>query len=210
MVTTTLYMYLTDSKCRALYGNVTVASILLRIIDSNPSVSFYLPSRSIDAHSLLVFPTSLIHSLHFLIISCSIAKTFYESENKHCKQLSITFSKPCLQSQFPFIFRSHFDSLQEDILYDAVSAINAMSRMASCRSMLSEGVNADMALIRISQADSERLKSNCARTLKNLTSDVNEAIGEGDVAALIAMSLEVRQRVYLITYDIYICIYCQR
>lgn len=61
-----------------------------------------------------------------------------------------------------------------------------------CREMLSASpVNADMALIRLSQGDSARLKANCARTLKNLTSDVNEAIGEGDVAALIAMSLEV-------------------
>ena len=67
-----------------------------------------------------------------------------------------------------------------------------MSRMASCRQLLSEGVNADLTLLRLSsQGDSDRIKGNCARVLKNLTSDVNEAIGEGDVAALIAMSLEV-------------------
>jgi hypothetical protein len=36
------------------------------------------------------------------------------------------------------------------------------------------------------------IRSNCTRTLKNLSTDAVEAIEEGTVAALIAMSLEVR------------------
>lgn len=38
--------------------------------------------------------------------------------------------------------------------------------------------------------DDDKLKANCARALKNMTSDSTEAIEEGAVAALIAMSLE--------------------
>lgn len=71
----------------------------------------------------------------------------------------------------------------------------AMTKIPVCREFLAsadKGLNADVHLMRLSQLDNPRLKSNCARTLKNLASDANEAIEEGAVAALIAMSLEVR------------------
>jgi hypothetical protein len=77
-------------------------------------------------------------------------------------------------------------------LNNAVSVIYAMSKMTNCRDMLSSSpVHADMVLLRLSQGENPRIKSNCARTLKNLNSDANEAIEEGTVSALIAMSLEV-------------------
>jgi hypothetical protein len=79
-------------------------------------------------------------------------------------------------------------------LYNAVSMLYAMTKMPICREFLTsaeKGLTADMHLMRLSQLDNPRLKSNCARTLKNLASDASEAIEEGAVAALIAMSLEV-------------------
>jgi len=42
--------------------------------------------------------------------------------------------------------------------------------------------------------DDDKIKANCARALKNLTSDSTEAIEEGAVAALIAMSLEGKSK----------------
>jgi uncharacterized secreted protein with C-terminal beta-propeller domain len=51
---------------------------------------------------------------------------------------------------------------------------------------------ADRILFKISQTENPKLKANCSRSLKNLSSDATETIEEGAVAALIAMSLEVR------------------
>ena len=86
---------------------------------------------------------------------------------------------------------------QEDALYNAVSVIYSMAKMSSCRLFLSSSpVNADAHLIKLSQHDNPRLKSNIARTIKNLVSDANEAIEEGAVAALIAMSLEVSSCIF--------------
>ncbi len=81
---------------------------------------------------------------------------------------------------------------QEETVYNAVSALYAMVRIPTCREMMSRPpVNADNHLMRLSQIDNPRLKANCSRTLKNLASDSNEALEEGSVSAMIAMSLEV-------------------
>lgn len=50
---------------------------------------------------------------------------------------------------------------------------------------------ADRILLKLSQTENQKLKANCSRSLKNLSSDATETIEEGAVAALIAMSLEV-------------------
>lgn len=49
---------------------------------------------------------------------------------------------------------------------------------------------ADRILLKISQTENTKLKANCSKCLKNLSSDASETIEEGAVAALIAMSLE--------------------
>jgi hypothetical protein len=78
------------------------------------------------------------------------------------------------------------------VLYNAVSVVFALAKVPACREFMSSPpLNVDMHLMRISQLDNAKLKANCARTLKNMASDANEAIEEGAVAALIAMSLEV-------------------
>lgn len=84
-------------------------------------------------------------------------------------------------------------SPSEDTLYNVVSSIFAMSKMPSCREWLSSApISADIHLLRLSQSDisSNKIKANIARALKNLTSEAAEALEEGAVAALIAMSLE--------------------
>jgi hypothetical protein len=62
--------------------------------------------------------------------------------------------------------------------------------MPSSRQGLLEA-GADRILLKISQTENPKLKANCSRSLKNLSSDATETIEEGAVAALIAMSLEV-------------------
>ena len=72
-----------------------------------------------------------------------------------------------------------------------MSAVYALSRLPSCLELLSRpSVGLDAQLLRVSAMDDDKLKANCARALKNMTSDSTEAIEEGAVAALIAMSLE--------------------
>ena len=81
------------------------------------------------------------------------------------------------------------------MLYNCVSAVYALSRLPTCLDMLARPpISLDQQLLRVSAMDDPRLKANCARALKNMTSDSTEAIEEGAVAALIAMSLEGKAR----------------
>jgi hypothetical protein len=61
---------------------------------------------------------------------------------------------------------------------------------------------ADRILLKISQTENPKLKANCSRSLKNLSSDATETIEEGAVAALIAMSLEVHLLVVIVPHSI--------
>ena len=51
-----------------------------------------------------------------------------------------------------------------------------------------------MHLLKLTQSEDPKIKANCARTLKNMTSDSTEALEEGAVANLIAMSLEGKEK----------------
>lgn len=82
-----------------------------------------------------------------------------------------------------------------DLLSNAISCIFALSKRALCREFLVEApLNADMHLLKLSQSEDPKIKANCARTLKNMTSDSTEALEEGAVANLIAMSLEGKEK----------------
>jgi hypothetical protein len=84
-------------------------------------------------------------------------------------------------------------NVKEDLLNNAVTVVYTMARQATARDMLSNNpVNANAHLLSISEkyGDNVKLQANCARTLKNLNSDANDALEEGAVKALISMSLE--------------------
>jgi hypothetical protein len=82
-----------------------------------------------------------------------------------------------------------------DLLCNAVSCVYALSKRAVCREFLVEApLHADMHLLKLSQSEDPKIKANCARTLKNMTSDSSEALEEGAVASLIAMSLEGKEK----------------
>ncbi len=72
-------------------------------------------------------------------------------------------------------------------------AIYAIAKVASTGEFLqNDPVQIDRVLTRISLTDNQRIRANCNRAFKNLNSDLNEAIEEGAVSNLIAISLEVR------------------
>lgn len=85
-----------------------------------------------------------------------------------------------------------------DTLNNAVSAVYAMSKLPKCRDIIcSLPYNIEIELQKLCQSQSSgnvEVKANCTRTLKNLSMDAVEAIEEGTVAALIAMSLEGKMK----------------
>lgn len=81
---------------------------------------------------------------------------------------------------------------QEPAAYNLVLAIYGISKVAACREFLSSPpVNMDRVLNRLAAFDNPKIRANANRAFKNLNADMNEAIEEGAVASLIAMSLEV-------------------
>jgi len=72
-----------------------------------------------------------------------------------------------------------------------VLAIYGFSKINSCREFLMAApFQIDRVINKLSLLESPRIKANCGRAYKNFNSDLNEAIEEGAVASLIAMSLE--------------------
>ena len=59
---------------------------------------------------------------------------------------------------------------------------------------------------KLSLIENPKIKANCGRAYKNFNSDLNEAIEEGAVASLIAMSLEVIYLLYI--YVFVLCVKC--
>lgn len=82
--------------------------------------------------------------------------------------------------------------LSDATLSNLVLAIYFMSKVSSSREyLLSPSVGMDRVLVPFTNHDNAKIKANVNRVYKNLNSDINEAIEEGAVATLIAMSLEV-------------------
>ncbi len=78
-----------------------------------------------------------------------------------------------------------------DCIFNCVSCIYVLSKIPETRDWLTQSpINADQTLLIHANSDDAKLKANVSRTMKNLASDGNEAIEEGTVAALIAISLE--------------------
>jgi hypothetical protein len=86
---------------------------------------------------------------------------------------------------------SSSSSLQEAMASNLVLAIYGFSKMNACREFLmAPPILIDRAINKLSMVDNPKIKANCGRAYKNFNSDLNEAIEEGAVASLIAMSLE--------------------
>lgn len=85
-------------------------------------------------------------------------------------------------------------NLPESSLSNLVLAFYAMSKVAACREfMMAAPLHIDRILMQIlNTSENPRIKANSNRAYKTLNADVNEAIEEGAVATLIAMSIEVR------------------
>ena len=81
--------------------------------------------------------------------------------------------------------------LQSEAMSNVVLSVFNLTKLPPCRALLTSA-SVDRMLLKLSQGNSPKIKANCTNALKNLSSDAAEAIDEGTVAALIAISLEVR------------------
>ena len=82
----------------------------------------------------------------------------------------------------------------KNTLYNAVSTIYAMTKYPVTRAYLADDpINLDSFLNGINTEEDPKMKANVVRAMKNLNADSNEAIEEGVVASLIAISLEGKQ-----------------
>jgi hypothetical protein len=85
----------------------------------------------------------------------------------------------------------------EDTLNNVLSTLFALSKIVSCRDWLAtDPLNTDAHMLKLNSNNSfsSKVKGNVARVVKNLQSDVAEALEEGTVSSLIAMSLEGKSK----------------
>lgn len=118
--------------------------------------------------------------------------------------LSDPKTRTAFMNQTTAVIFSHYILLPmpDGPLSNLILAIYFMSKVASSREyLLFPPVNIDRHLIPIMSHENAKIKANVNRVYKNLNSDLNEAIEEGAVATLIAMSLEVRCPTCSIMYN---------
>ena len=91
------------------------------------------------------------------------------------------------------------DLLQESAVHNTILVIYSLSKVTACKEkLLAAPIYIDRTLNKFSSTENTKIKSNISRVIKSLNSDLEEAIEEGTVATLIAMSLEVSKRFLLL------------
>lgn len=188
-----------DAAATAVVASNGIVSILNRVVDGNPSASvfyhtcvvLYTFAQAGDVRYKVVSPAPQeFVSLLVLISKC---------KNIECVEIlaSLLYLFTADVKCRPFFASDVIADLivsvvERGITTEAVSnvvlAIFALTKLPVCRGMLA-AANVDKLLLKWSQ-HSAKLKVNCTNALKNLSSDAAEAIDEGTVAALIAISLE--------------------
>ena len=108
------------------------------------------------------------------------------SRSKECAELvTITMCYFLMDSKSRFAFTNReiagiivriiTSNPTNDIACNAVSCVFVLSKRAHCRDFLTDApLHTDMHLLKLSQSDDPKIKANCARTLKNMTSDSTE------------------------------------
>eukprot|EP00602_Paraphysomonas_sp_CaronLab_P010685 CAMPEP_0185036964 /NCGR_PEP_ID=MMETSP1103-20130426/30746_1 /TAXON_ID=36769 /ORGANISM="Paraphysomonas bandaiensis, Strain Caron Lab Isolate" /LENGTH=1556 /DNA_ID=CAMNT_0027574739 /DNA_START=14 /DNA_END=4684 /DNA_ORIENTATION=- len=195
-VAATTRCFCRDSYCVNILASSEVVDILQHVIrvDRSPTTLYHISctlyaftAHSIDSRNRVALPdiVELVDILGHdkecvevlaatLCLFCSDVKTRTYFANKTISNLIVLMLEM---------------NPREIVLSNIVHVIYSLSKMPSSRQFLLEA-GADRILLKLSQSDNVKLKANCSRSLKNLSSDASETIEEGAVAALIAMSLE--------------------
>ena len=134
-----------------------------------------------DAAKSIILACLADHTCHELAV-CVMYQFYSDSKTRE------TFATPELAAKLVKVCDDH---PTQGCMYNTVTALWALSKFPLSRDFLSTpAVNADVLATKLAAGENAKLKANANRLLKNLQSDANEAIEEGAVAALIAISLE--------------------
>ncbi len=177
------------------------SSPLVKDIMYNTAVTcYYFSSNSQNSRA----NTSIASSITmFATIACHKSCTELTAAALCNYLLDTKYRTPFLTANVANIVLGIIDlDSSHDVLYNCISCIFAMAKVASCRDWLTVQCGADAYVLRISQIEAVKLKANCARTLKNLTTENNDALEEGAVSTLIAMSLEGKSKNQKVSEDL--------
>jgi len=84
------------------------------------------------------------------------------------------------------------------VLFNAITCLYLLSQRADCVEFLADpALQADIYLLKLSKSEDIRIRANCARTLKNMTSDSSETVPDGAIASLLSMYFEGKDRMDL-------------
>mmetsp|Transcript_1033 Transcript_1033/g.1708 ORF Transcript_1033/g.1708 Transcript_1033/m.1708 type:complete len:1654 (-) Transcript_1033:97-5058(-) len=100
--------------------------------------------------------------------------------------------QPFANEQVAYIITKILENpVSDNTASNLVLAIYGFSKISACRDFLMDTpICIDKMINKLSLIENPKIRANCSRAYKNLNSEVNEAIEEGAVASLIAMSLE--------------------
>ena len=84
------------------------------------------------------------------------------------------------------------------VLFNAITCLYLLSQRADCVEFLADpAIQADIYLLKLSKSEDAQIRANCARTLKNMTSDSSESVPDGAIASLLSMYFEGKDRMDL-------------
>ncbi|KAJ1422636.1 armadillo-type protein [Ochromonadaceae sp. CCMP2298] len=85
--------------------------------------------------------------------------------------------------------------VSDSVAVNIILCIYGFSKLSACRDFLmTSPIHFDKMINKLALIDNPNVRANCSRAYKNLNSEVNEAIEEGAVASLIAISLEGKMK----------------
>jgi hypothetical protein len=156
-----------------------IAYVLFKIVDSNP-----IARSGVATDECVQLLGKLLGQPHLYDLSVAATSLLYGDRGSRK-----VFALPLIAQKVVNVINTQSTTI--DCLYNGVNAVYFLSKLAETRDWLaSHPVAADQALLVHANSSDAKLKANVARAMKNLQSDGNEAIEEGAVANLIAMSLE--------------------
>lgn len=189
-----------DSRCISIIGSGGIVGILHRIVAGNSSKEVFY-----DA-TVLLYLFAMSQDVRYKVVSSNpdqyvaLLVLISQCKNIECVEIlaSILFLVTNDQKCRPFLGSETIAHMivhiieegpTSEAMSNVVLSVFNLTKLPPCRALLTSA-SVDRMLLKLSQGNSPKIKANCTNALKNLSSDAAEAIDEGTVAALIAISLE--------------------
>lgn len=196
-IASTILCFCGDSYCVNILASAEMIEILKQLIDTDQSsrlnydiscILYHFTMHSTDsrARAATSVAVELVSILGKEIASLEVVAALLSLFCSDVKSRTIFANQTIANLVVAML---EMQPKNQETLSNIVHVVYSLSKMPSSRLSLLEA-GADRILLKLSQTENPKLKANCSRSLKNLSSDASETIEEGAVAALIAMSLE--------------------